>query len=133
MQAVAAALSALAIVSSAPLVSAQIIPPIHVGGPAQKAMDQLHPPTPLQQATEQSLKQSPPLPPAAPAAERWVPERVMFVPELGRTLRIPGHYERRITDQQYEVPTIPAYDVKSGATVILPGGNRLPYDLRQGP
>jgi hypothetical protein len=31
------------------------------------------------------------------------------------------------------VPTLPAYDIKTGATVILPGGDRLPADLRPGP
>ena len=96
-------------------------------------MDQVHPPTPLRQVRERSLAPSPPLPLPAPPFERWVPERVVFVPEFGRTLRIPGHFERRLTDQQYAVPTLPASDVHTGATVILPGGDRLPADLRPGP
>jgi hypothetical protein len=128
-----AMVSALAWLAAAEAANAQIIPPPQMGGPAQGAMQQLHPPTPLEQVREQSLKQSPalPLPPAA--SERWVPERQLFVPDLGRTLLVPGHYERRITDQQYAVPTLPALDVRTGATVIIPGGERPPADLRPGP
>jgi hypothetical protein len=63
-----------------------------------------------------------------------VPERQVHLPALGRTVVIPGHYERRLTDQQYAVPTLPAYDTTSGiAIIILPGGERLPVDLRPGP
>ena len=62
-----------------------------------------------------------------------MPDRQIFVPELGRTVLVPGHYERRITDQQYAVPTLPAYQTGSGIPVIIPGGERLPVDLRQGP
>jgi hypothetical protein len=113
--------------------SAQVIPPLQVGGPAQGAMQQLHPPTPLEQVREQALRRSLPLPPPSPPVERWVPERQVYAPELGRTVVIPGHYEQRITDQQYAVPTLPGYEIRSGATIIVPGGERPPADLRQGP
>lgn len=96
-------------------------------------MQQLHPPTPLEQVREQALRRSPPLPlPPAPA-ERWVPERQVFAPELGRMVLVPGHYERRISDQLYAVPTLPGYDIRGGMTIIVPGGERAPADLRQGP
>jgi hypothetical protein len=112
---------------------AQHIPPLPMGGPAQGAMQQLHPLAPLDQVRQQSMKQSPALPLPAEPGERWVPDRQLFVPEFGRTLLIPGHYERRISDQQYAVPTLPALDVQSGVTVVIPGGNRPPADLRTGP
>jgi hypothetical protein len=127
------ALAAVAVAALAATASAQVIPPLSVGGPAQGAMQQLHPPTPLQQVREQSLKRSAPLPPPTVAAERWVPDRTLFVPEFGRTLLIPGHYERRVTDQQYAVPTINALDPATGATVVIPGSDRPPADLRTGP
>src|SRR5262249_11059665 len=73
--------------------SAQVVVPLHAGGPAQKAMDQLPPPTPLEQVREQALRQSPPLPPPPQIIERWVPERYIFAPELGKVVLIPGHYE----------------------------------------
>ena len=112
---------------------AQIVAPIPITGPGQSAMRQLYPPTPLDQVRELALRRSPPLPPPPPPAERWVPARQIYAPELGRTVVIPGHYEQRITDQQYAVPTLPAYELRSGATIIIPGGERLPVDLRQGP
>ncbi len=114
-------------------VSAQVIPPLQIGGPAQGALQQLRPPSPLEQVREQALRRSPPLPLPAPPSERWVPDRRVRVPELGRDVLIPGHYERRITDQQYAVPPLPAFDIKGGGTVTIPGGQRPPADLRQGP
>lgn len=121
----------LALIPEAAL--AQTVAPIPITGPAQSVMQQLHPPTPLEQVREQALRRSSPLPPPSPPAERWVPERQIHSPELGRTVVIPGHYERRITDQQYAVPTLPAYEIRSGATIIIPGGERPPADLRPGP
>jgi hypothetical protein len=113
---------------------AQTVAPVPVTGPAASVMPQLHPPTPLEQVREQATRRASPLPPAPPIEERWVPERQVQVPPLGRTVVIPGHYERRLTDQQYTVPTLPAYDTTSGiAIIILPGGERLPVDLRPGP
>ena len=120
-------------VASAGVASAQVIPPLHVGGPAQRALDQLYPPTPLEQVRQQSLRQSPPLPPPTPPTERWVPERQVFAPDLGRVVVVPGHYERRISDQLYAVPTLRVYEGTSGATIIIPGSDRPPVDVRQGP
>lgn len=112
---------------------AQVIPPLQVGGPAQGAMQQIHPPSPLEQVREQSMRRSAPLPVPAPSSERWVPEQQRFAPELGRNVVIPGHYEQRVTDQQYSVPPLPAFDRTTGVTVTIPGGQRPPADLRQGP
>ncbi|HXJ78190.1 MAG TPA: hypothetical protein VMS64_05855 [Candidatus Methylomirabilis sp.] len=116
---------------------AQVIPPIPITGPAQGAMQQLHPPTPLEQVQEQALRRSPPLPPPVSSApsgtERWVPERQVFAPDLGRVVVVPGHYEQRINDQLYAVPALPAYEVNTGATFMIPAGERPPYDLRSGP
>jgi len=115
---------------------AQVIPPIPITGPAQAAMQQLHPPTPLEQVREQALRRSPPLPPpvsSVPGADRWVPERQVFAPDLGRVVVVPGHYEQRINDQLYAVPALPAYEVNTGATFMIPAGERPPYDLRSGP
>lgn len=77
------------------------------------------------------MRLSSPLP--APPSERWVPERRAYLPELGRNVLIPGHYERRISDQQYSVPPLPANDITGGASVTIPGGERPPAGLRQSP
>jgi hypothetical protein len=113
--------------------SAQVIAPLPVTGPAQSVLPQLRPPSPLDQVRESAMRRSPALPLPTPPAERWVPEQRVYAPEVGRNLVIPGHYERRISDQQYAVPPLPAYDVNSGTMVVLPAAQRPPANLSQGP
>lgn len=60
------------------------------------------------------MRPSPLLPLPAPASERWVSER-------------------RISDQQYSVPPLRAYDIAGGGSVTIPGGERPPADLRRAP
>jgi len=112
---------------------AQTVRPLPVPGSAQKAIDQLYPPSPLEQVTRQSLQQAPPLPPPTPQGEQWVPERQVFAPDLGRVVVVPGHYERRISDQLYSVPTLQVFDGTNGTPMIVPGSDRPPIDVRQGP
>ena len=133
MKPLVALLVSTAGLAAAAVASAQAIPPLPVGGPAQSAIEQLRPPTPLDQVREQAMRRFPPLPLPPPPSERWVPERRVYAPELGREVVIPGHYERRISDQQYAVPPLPAYDITGGTTLTVPGGQRPPADLRQGP
>ena len=114
-------------------VSAQVIPPLPVTGPAQRALQQLYPPTPLQQVQQQSMRQSPPLPPPAAPDQVWVSERQVFAPDLGRVVVVPGHYERRISDQLWSVPTLRVYENTSGNQIIVPGSERPAVDVRQGP
>ena len=133
MKPLVALLVFIAGLAAATVAFAQVIVPLAVGGPAQSALQQLRPPTPLDQVREQAMRRSPPLPLPPPPSERWVPERRVYAPELGREVLLPGHYERRITDQQYAVPPLPAYDITRGTTMIVPGGQRPPADLRQGP
>jgi len=113
--------------------SAQVVRPLPVPGSAQKAIDQLYPPSPLEQVRQQSLKQAPPLPPPTPQVEQWVPERQVFAPDLGRVVVVPGHYEQRISDQLYAVPTLQVFDGRNGTPIIVPGSDRPPLDVRQGP
>ena len=129
---VALIVSTLALIVAAP-VPAQVIALPPVGGPAAAALRQLQPPSPSEQVREQAMRRSPPLPLPPPASEQWVAERRVFAPELGREVIIPGHFERRVSDQQYVVPPLPAYDVGSGLSFTLPGGTRPPPELRQGP
>jgi hypothetical protein len=57
----------------------------------------------------------------------------VYVPELQRELIVPGHYERRLSGQESAVPSLPPFDPSTGLTVTIPGGERPPADLRQGP
>jgi hypothetical protein len=125
--------SALILLAAAAPSGAQVIPPLGISGPARGALEQLHPPSPLEQVRERAMRRSPPLPLPAPPGERWVPDRRILLPGLGREALIPGHYERRVSDQQYVVPPLPAYDLTGPGTVTIPGGERPPADLRQGP
>ncbi|SRR6266508_5116788 len=70
--------------------------------------------------------------PSAPA-QVYVPERRVFSPQLRREVIVPGHWERRVTDQRMVAPPLTVVDPRTGATVTLPGGERLPADQRQGP
>jgi hypothetical protein len=126
-------IASMAALVSATAALAQVITPLRVGGPAQAALRQLSPPSPIEQVREQSMRRSPPLPLPPAASERWVPERRVFAPELAREVIVPGHYEQRVSDQQYAVPPLSVYDVGSGLSVALPGGARPPVELRQGP
>lgn len=125
------ATAGVALVATASL--AQVMAPLRVDGPAQAALRQLQPLSPIEQVREQSMRRSPPLPLPSPATEQWVAERRVFAPELGRQVIIPGHYERRVSDQQSIVPPLTVYDVGSGLSFALPGGARAPAELRQGP
>lgn len=127
------ALAPCLLLLAAAAASAQVIAPLAVSGPAQAALRQIAPPTPLEQVREQSMRRLPPLPlPAAPA-ERWVPERRVYAPELGRDLVVPGHFERRLSDQRYAVPALTGLEVPSGRPVLIPPADRPPVEQRLGP
>jgi hypothetical protein len=129
---VAGSLLALALLVAAGAAHAQIVKP-QISGPAQGAYQQLHPPSALDQVRQQATQQSPSLPLPPEPSEQWIPERRVYVPQLERELIVPGHYERRLSDQVYAVPSLPAYDPGTGMTVTIPGGERPPAELRQGP
>ena len=91
------------------------------------------PPDPIDQARQRAMTPVPKLPSPQPPSERWVPERRMYSPEYQRDVVIPGHYEGRITDQQYSVPPQIIYGPRGENPITIPGGQRPPADLRQSP
>jgi hypothetical protein len=91
------------------------------------------PPDAIDQARQRALTPVPKAPAAPPPGERYVPERRFYSPELGREIVIPGHYESRISDQQYVAPPLIGYGPRGETPVLIPGGPRPPADLRQGP
>ena len=88
---------------------------------------------PIDQARRRALAPIPKAPGLPATADRWVPERRFYSSEYQREIVIPGHYERRITDQQYAVPPITGYGPSGQNPVFFPGGERPPADQRQGP
>ncbi len=101
--------------------------------PAQSGLPGGRPPDAIDRAKASATRPYTTLPPPAPPAERYVPERRFFSPEFGREVVVPGHWERRISDQRVEVPPLLATDARTGATVLVPGGERPPVESRQGP
>ncbi len=57
-------------------------------------------------------------------AERWVSPRRVYVPELGREVQVPGHYERDVNGQRVERPPLVVTPPEGGRPTILPGGER---------
>ena len=91
------------------------------------------PPDPIDQARSRALAPVPKAPVQPSPSERFVPERRFYSPELGREIVVPGHYESRITDQQYVAPPLTGYGPRGERPVLIPGGPRPPADRRQGP
>src|SRR5262245_60712189 len=86
---------------------------------------------PVDQVYRDVQKPLPRLPAAPPPATRWVPEQRVMDPGTRKEIVIPAHEERRITDTQVNVPTLPAYSPSGPA--FIPGGDRPPAELRQAP
>jgi hypothetical protein len=91
------------------------------------------PPDPIDSVRSRALAPVPKAPTPPPPGERFVPERRFYSPELGREVVVPGHYESRISDQQYVVPPLTGYGPHGEGPVLIPGGERPPADQRQGP
>ncbi len=76
----------------------------------------------------------PPLPPA-PAPPRpgsvWVPDRYLGAPE-GGALHVPGHWEQRRADGQYDVPPLTVCD-SAGRCATLPAAVKPPVEQRVEP
>jgi hypothetical protein len=89
-------------------------------------------PDPIGHALERARRPLPALPPAPVPAEVVVPERRVTLPG-GEVVVVPSHRERRISDQAFVVPPLPAFRAGGGGPVHLPGGVRPPAELRPGP
>lgn len=100
---------------------------------AQNGLPGGRPPDAIDHAKALATRPYTTLPLPAPPAQVYVPERRFFSPELGREVVAPGHWERRVSDQRVDVPSLPVTDARTGATVTVPAGERPPADLRQGP
>lgn len=72
-----------------------------------------------------------PIPPQP--TERYVPQRRIFSPELGREVVVPGHFERDVNGQRVAVPPLTITGPTGDNPVVVPGGERPPVEQRQGP
>jgi hypothetical protein len=73
------------------------------------------------------------VPPPARPTERYVPERRVYSPTLGREVVVPGHYEREVSPQRVEVPPLVITNPDGRNPVVVPGGERPPVEQRSAP
>ena len=123
MRRIVVVLLGVGVLATAAPVGAQIT---GIGGPRYPYSN-----NPVDRVYQDVQKPLPRLPAAPPPATRWVPEQRVIDPGTRQEVVIPAHEERRITDTQVNVPTLPAYSPSGPA--FIPGGDRLPSDLRPPP
>ncbi len=71
-----------------------------------------------------------PAPKVAPAERVWVPDRV--VAGSDGLVHVPGHWERRINDQETHTPPLSACPVTNGRCILIPAGVRPEPEARPG-
>jgi len=71
-----------------------------------------------------------PAPKVAPADRVWVPDR--YVAGSDGLVHVPGHWERRINDQEVHAPPVVACPVGTGPCILVPGGIRPEPEARPG-
>ena len=81
-----------------------------------------------------STRGLPPLPPAPPPRNDmiWVPEQYVPAPFAPQGLKVPGHWEQRLSSREMFVPPLVVCEPGGGCRVA-PGGVQPPIDQRQFP
>lgn len=64
---------------------------------------------------------------------RWVPERSVRIPGEPGVVRVPAHWERRVSDHEVRVPPLSIFNPAEGAFHAIPAGTKEPPDRRRGP
>ena len=96
-------------------------------------------PTPTGRAVDQINRQStkplPSVPPReTPRTEQvWVPDRWVTVPGEPAPVLVPGHWERKISDREFDVPALNIFRPSTGTYQTVPGGVRGPAETRPEP
>lgn len=85
------------------------------------------------QVKAMAMRPAPSAPAPARPREEWVSERRVWVPGLGVFATVPGHWERRVSSTESSVPPLTIFREADRAPLAVPGGERLPADLRSGP
>ncbi len=73
-----------------------------------------------------------PAPSVQTPSDVWVPDRIIPVPGQPGGAMVPGHWERRLSDQQHYVPPL-VITTPDGRTTTLPAGVAPPPDQRIAP
>ena len=87
----------------------------------------------VRQVKAMAMRPAPSAPAPVPPREEWVSERRVWVTGLGVFAVVPGHWERRVSSTESSVPPLTIFRETDRAPLTVPGGERLPADLRSGP
>ena len=61
------------------------------------------------------------VPMPAPPTEQYIPDRSVYVPQVGREIDVPGHFGQRTPDGQIVEPPMTIPNPNGGPPVFLPG------------
>jgi hypothetical protein len=61
------------------------------------------------------------VPMPAPPTEQYIPDRRVYVPQVGREIDVPGHFGQRTPDGQIVEPPMTIPNPNGGPPVFLPG------------
>jgi hypothetical protein len=95
------------------------------GTPLQRSLDQ------IQRSVTRPVPQAPP-PQVWRPSDVWVPDRVVSDPIDGRSVHIPGHWDRRLPSGELYGPPVTICD-STGACATFPAGPRPLLEQRQSP
>jgi hypothetical protein len=89
----------------------------------------------VEQINRQSFRPVP-SPPArgVPRSDQvWVPDRLVTIAGESSPVLVPGHWERRIGDREFDVPALTIFRPSTGTYVTVPAGVRGPAETRPAP
>jgi len=107
------------------LAQAGATPRMGSSSPSSRALDQL---------TNSVTRSMPavPAPQGTYSSDQWVPDRIVPLPDQPGGAFVPGHWERRISDNQNYVPPL-VVTTPDGRVFTVPAGVAPPPDRRQSP
>ena len=91
--------------------------------------------TPLERAKALAMRPVPSVPhrELPPSDMVWVPDRYVRIPGEPGEARVPAHWERRISDNEFYVPPLILQNPSTGTSRAVPHGVRGPAELRHWP
>jgi hypothetical protein len=63
----------------------------------------------------------------------WVADRLVTIAGESSPVLVPGHWERRIGDREFDVPALTIFRPSTGTYETVPGGVRGPAETRPTP
>lgn len=86
----------------------------------------------LRESSRRPLPTVPPRPAPPTARDVWVPERDIQLPGVPGPVRVPGHWERRVSEREVYAPPLVGV-TPDGTPVFIPGGVRPAPEPPQAP